>query len=98
MKTGLKLKHKWEYDRRYQKIPDSIFYSIKDYVEDRRAIGGFLQAVLSNNLMESATRADGHSFESLGVIALFIFNHVPCQCYGSPEKVKQWLEDVDAVG
>jgi hypothetical protein len=65
--------------------------SLTAYVERRQATGGFLQAVLANNLVDAAMRADHNSLTHLGVIARFVFNELPTACYGSAQKAEDWL-------
>lgn len=71
--------------------PDTI-EDILRYVNDKVPPGDFLQAVLENNLKESFQRADEDNIRSMFEIVQFIYNEIPASCWGSPEKVKKWLE------
>lgn len=64
---------------------------IDRYVVSRIPVGDFLHAVLSNNLMESMSRADEANRRDLFEICSYIYNHTPISCHGSPKKVKAWL-------
>lgn len=65
--------------------------SLDRYANEHCPTGGFLQAVLENNLMEAMGRADDFNRVALFDICSYIYNHLPVACHGSPEKVKRWL-------
>jgi len=67
------------------------------YAKYRIPTGHFLQAVLCNDLMEAIGRADEENRADLFEICDYIYNHMPFQCHGSPEKVKAWLAGRDKV-
>ena len=73
-------------------IPEHIKASIDRYVSDKVPTGQFLRAVLSNDLFDALGRADEFSRDALPEICSYIYNEVPGSCWGSPEKVKEWLE------
>lgn len=52
--------------------------------------GGFLEAVLSNDLFDAYGRADNFSKADMDLIVKFVYNQLPGDCWGSREKVKQW--------
>jgi hypothetical protein len=52
--------------------------------------GGFLMAVLTNDLKEAMGRADAYNRASLFSIVSFCYNELPSPCWGSPDKVKVW--------
>jgi len=58
--------------------------------------GGFLTAVLTNNLFLAASRADHHNRERLARIAEAVYHNMPSISFGSPEAVRNWLKDKDA--
>jgi len=65
--------------------------SIDGYVEHHHRTGGFLQAVLSDKLIEAISRADEQALDNLPHIVAYLWNEVPSGCWGSPEKVQSWL-------
>ena len=65
--------------------------SLKRYVEDRIETGGFLRAVLENNLMEAFGRADASNREDLFNICSYVYNEMPASCHGNRDKVEKWL-------
>ena len=73
-----------------------IIPSIERYVSRRIPTGGFLEAVLSNDLKEACARADNQNRQLLFEIVGYIYNEVPAQCWGSPEKVNLWLRGLYA--
>lgn len=65
--------------------------ALRRYAEHRIPTGGFLQAVLENDLMEAFARADETSRANLFEIVCFVYNELPSNCYGSKDKVREWL-------
>ncbi len=53
--------------------------------------GGFLRAVLHNDLLNAVGRADDHSLRVLRTIVMFCYLELPHQCWGSQERVTVWL-------
>ena len=74
-------------------IPAHMHEHIRAYVEDRRPIGHFLTALLSNNLIEAALRADDENRVALADWAGFLYEYAPGNCWGSPEIVTAWLAE-----
>lgn len=72
-------------------IPDATLQGIRLYVEAGVPPGDFLMAVLQNDLKEAFGRADEYNTRAMHSIVQYLYNHVPEVCWGSPEKVKQWL-------
>lgn len=75
----------------YSIRPD-IKESIDNYVEHGWPPGDFLQAVLSNDLMNSMGRADMDNRDGLFEICSYIYNEIPAPCHGSREAVAAWIE------
>ena len=73
-------------------IPRRTKEAIDRYVQQHLLPGGFLEAVLSNNLMDAVCRADSENLEALVEICKYIYNEIPSKCHGSPEKVKAWVD------
>jgi len=59
------------------------------YIEHGIMTGGFLTAVMENDLVEAFARADSINTEWMREWAFFLYN-APGECWGSPEKVKAW--------
>lgn len=64
---------------------------LQRYVEHRVPTGGFLRAVLENDLKEACIRADLENIEVIPIYVHWLYNKAPVICWGSPEKVKAWL-------
>lgn len=75
----------------YDDIPDRTLVSLENYVKHQGSPGGFLKAVLSNDLTKSFGRADLDNRAALYQLSKFIYNQIPAKCWGSTKKVKDWL-------
>lgn len=73
-------------------------HSLQLFVDQGIKPGGFLTAVLENNFMEAAGRADGYNQLHLHDWAMVIYNDTPSGCHGSPEKVAAWFRAGGLVG
>lgn len=75
----------------YFLVSEWVKSQLQDYAENRRAPGGFLMSVLENNLSRAVAEADGQNFPAIPQISKWIYNKLPSACWGSPEKVANWL-------
>ena len=75
------------------KVPEHILPGLKRYVDHHIEPGGFLRAVLENDLKEAFGRADEDSRNGLFDIVCWLYNCAPGKCWGSPEKVQAWLRE-----
>ena len=57
--------------------------------------GGFLTAVLANDLYRAATVADIVNVDHLAYVAKFVVYALPQACYGNYDQVKNWLQLTD---
>lgn len=73
-------------------IPEHLKKSLDAYVERGRSCGAFLTAVLSNDLMEAFARADENNRLIMFDICKYVYNEIPPICWGSRDKVKNWIE------
>jgi hypothetical protein len=74
------------------KLPIKIEIALSRYVEHHMPTGGFLRAVLSNDLFRAFALADEGNRIELFNICNYIYNEIPGNCWGSPEKVNRWIE------
>ena len=74
------------------KVPARMHAGIIQYILFGTRPGGFFRAVLANDLMESARRADPDNRKSLPAFAHFLHNYTYIEMYGSLEKMKHWME------
>lgn len=75
----------------YPGVSNIVIDSLNLYVNNRCCPGGFLTAVLENDLAGAIVRADSHNKMTLNQIVGYICNYLPSSCWGSPEKVHAWL-------
>lgn len=62
------------------------------YCEYGVETGGFLKALLSNDLSETFGRATPESAAAVPQLVAWVYNEAPGQCWGSPAKVAAWIE------
>jgi hypothetical protein len=74
-------------------IPERMRGGLTRYIENHIKPGGFLCAVISNNLKEAVGRADEENMANLPAYMNYLYNHAPYNCWGSPEEMKTWLEE-----
>jgi len=63
------------------------------YVQEKILPGGFLMAVLTNDLFGAVSRADSDNLAALPDICRYIYNELPSGCWGSRDIVYQYIED-----
>jgi len=69
--------------------------SLDRYVKNKIPTGDFLRAVLENNLFMSFSRADLENGRDLREIVQYVYKELPGDCWGSVEKVTNWLNSRD---
>jgi len=74
-------------------IDIDIKEALDRYVQHRIPPGGFLRAVLENDLMGAMGRADVINRENIFKICKYIYNELPGDTHGSPKIVKDYLEN-----
>lgn len=62
------------------------------YVKHGCNPGGFLTAVLENDLKEAFGRADIINRDRLFEIVSYCYNSIPTICWGSKSAVKEWIK------
>jgi hypothetical protein len=75
-------------------IPSYTKQSLDNYINHGIAPGGFLTAVLTNDLYSAVGRADSVNREALADIVSYIYNEVPRDCYGSEEAMENHFKAV----
>ncbi len=73
-------------------LPADIRDSLDAYVESGRQTGGFLEAVINNDLRLAISRADDESIKALPAILGFLFNECPSGCSGRPGAWQEWIK------
>lgn len=74
----------------YNRIRPDVLESLEAYVETGRPTGGFLAAVLENNLSEAFGRADEDNIAAMFHIVSYVYNEMPSASWGSMEKHLEW--------
>lgn len=72
-------------------IPAYMHDAIRNYVDHGWLPGGFLTAVLANDLFDAVAHADSANRFCLPAWVEFITNHCPAACHGSFERVNKWV-------
>lgn len=76
----------------YSKLPEHMQYGAKMYIEHGVEPGGFLFAVLCNDLVEAFGRADGENQEAMRKWAQWLYKDCPRNAWGSEDKVNAWMD------
>lgn len=70
--------------------PAEIVEDLKAWVNHGTPPGGFLEAVLTNDLQQAFGRADSINMWSMPHIVAYCWNKIPAECWGSVENVRGW--------
>jgi len=73
-------------------LPERFEGSLQRYFNDGIMPGGFLTAVLMNDLLGAYANADMVSVQELPGLVSWLYNHAPHDCWGSKEKVLAHLD------
>ena len=76
----------------YSLIPERIMNNLLYYVKGEESPGGFLYAVLCNDLFGAVGKADDEMKPLIPLLVQFIHWEVPSGCHGSREHVKAWMD------
>jgi len=74
-------------------IPDHCQHSLAEYIINHRPVGNFLINLLCNYLMETFASADDININAVRNYVMFLYNAAPSVCWGSPERVTNWLKN-----
>ena len=73
-------------------IPARMMEGIIRYIDKRIKPGDFLTAVITNDLTEAVSRADEENMQNLPAYVNYFYNEAPSPCWGSKEKMEEWLK------
>lgn len=73
------------------RLPGYMMDSVKRWVIDAVPPGGFLTAILENDFLGAAGKADNNNRRLLWEWAAFLYNEVPHECKGSVEACQNWI-------
>lgn len=71
--------------------PEHIRESVLAYVNDGREPGGFLRAVMENDLVEAIRRADETNLALIPHIVAWMMTSIPAHAWGSRQNVERHL-------
>jgi len=72
-------------------IPERMMLAIQRYIKGEKP-GGFLQAVICNDLFAAVGRADEENLTNLPAYIGYFYNEAPSESWGSREKMEAWIE------
>lgn len=73
-------------------LPEHMWYGLELYLRMGINPGGFMQALLCNDLMNAFSRADSLNIEKMENWIKFIYNYLPLSCYGNRWDYDTWVE------
>lgn len=73
-------------------LPAHMTDGMLRYIEKGIPGGGFLTALLSNDLKETFVRADLENAARVSDYVTFLYNYAPSGCWGSPARYDAWVE------
>ena len=73
-------------------IPDHTQSALTKYIEQGIPTGGFLNAVLRNNLADAMATADTFNMYYLKDIVTWVWNHALSNSWGDTPTINAWLE------
>ena len=76
----------------WTQCPQTVVGTLRNYLQYHIGTGGFLEAVLSNDLVGSLGRADERNKECLHDIVRFLYNEAPAISWGSKNRYREWLK------
>lgn len=74
----------------YNPISPATREAIDRWATTGRRAGGFVMAVLCNDLVGAVRRADEFNILALRSTVAYVYHKCPAPCWGSPEKVEAW--------
>jgi hypothetical protein len=82
-----------EFAEAYRKLdlPEHCHAGFADYVLQGVEPGGFLYALLTNDLRRTFERADGRNVHRILDYVKFLYSDCPARCWGSEQMVAEWI-------
>jgi hypothetical protein len=72
-------------------VPPDLVGSLRRYIHHGAPTGGFLEAVICNDLMNAVGRADEHNIRILPAIVSYLYNEAPATCWGREDSFEKWI-------
>lgn len=83
--------------RNGEHLSDLMQTGLENYLCHGLNPGGFLTAVLANEMYTAVAKADFWNKTRLCYIVGWITTNAPSESYGSYERVKNWIADIDGI-
>lgn len=77
-----------------REIKDLTKQSLDLYADRGILPGDFLYSVLTNDLFGALGRADSYNRATIFQITQYIYNNLPSNSWGSPEKVEGYIREI----
>lgn len=82
----------------YDELPnENLKLALENYIVHGLEPGGFMTAVLTNDLYSTVYRADAQNVSIIPHIVTWIHNNIPSICYGNSETMIMWMNDEGGV-
>lgn len=72
-------------------VPPLLVRVLIDYVVLGRPPGHFMYCFLANDLFGAYAHGVSESIAVLPLLVEYVYNHLPGNCWGSPEEVDTWI-------
>ena len=76
----------------YTLLPSGLRGGVQQWIEEGIQPGGFLSAVIENDLRESLGRAYETNRARIFEIVSFFYNEAPSPCWGSVKNARAWAD------
>ena len=97
--VGTYRKHRGDHDAKLlSQLPAHMHEGLAGYVLAGIPVGGFLTAVLHNDLFRAVSKADDANGARLRDYAIFLHCAAPAGCFGNAMKVRDWINDGGLLG
>ena len=74
----------------YSKLPAGVQSPMQQYIRYGLHPGGFLYAVIVNDLRRAVEYGSAENLKTLPDIVQWLIEHAPAECHGSPGLVEMW--------
>ncbi len=96
--AALALNHEYSAEAIARLVPSGLRSGLIRHILVGGTVGGFLTALLENDLMEAVPRADSGSLAGLRELCQFVHGYTPRDCHGSREIVRAWRDQGGLIG
>lgn len=73
-------------------VPEHTMGSLLHYIYEGRPTGGFLKAVINNDLKAACAKADKDNMANLPAIIAYLYNYAPSECWGFYDAYDDWIQ------